>query len=83
MNEIIIHPGYNEDQAYHDLAIVKVSHVEYSESVKPICIPDTPDPTGKAYIGRSVTVAGWGSYNLSNIASSKLKTASLAVLPSR
>ena len=83
MGRIYIHPDYKTDQAYHDLAIVKVFHVDYSNTITPICLPAKPDPSGSSLAGKSVLVAGWGSFNFSNVASETLKTASLTVLPSR
>lgn len=83
MGDIYIHPGYKSDQAYYDLAIVKVSYVDYSDTITPICLPVRPDPIGNKYVGKSGTVAGWGSFNLSNVASDSLKTAALTIQPSR
>lgn len=83
MGKIYIHPDYKTDQAYYDVAIVKVFHVDYSNTITPMCLPTKPDPVGKGLAGKSVLVAGWGSYNVSNVASDTLKTASLTVLPSR
>ncbi len=42
MEKIFIHPDYNPDQAYYDIAIIKISRIEYSATIKPICIPVTP-----------------------------------------
>ena len=83
MDQIYIHPDYKSDQAYYDLALVKVLWVDYSETIAPICLPAQTDPTGSKFVGRSVTVAGWGVFNLSNVASDVLKTVSLTVMPSR
>ena len=81
IRKIYLHPEYNSEQAYHDLAVVKVTHVDYSSTITPICLPLRADATGVRFNGKSVTVAGWGSFNLSNVASSNLKTAPLTVLP--
>ena len=78
--DVHTHPEYNQGQAYHDLAILKISYVTYTDSIKPICVPVASDPKGTKYIGKSVTVTGWGHYNLSLLASEKLKTASMTVL---
>ena len=83
MDKIYIHPDYKSDQAYYDLALAKVSQVDYSDTVLPICLPTTSDPTGNKFLGKSVAVAGWGVFNLSNVVSDNLKTGSLTVLPSR
>jgi hypothetical protein len=32
------------DEAYYDVAIIKISSIDYSDTVKPICIPVTPGP---------------------------------------
>jgi len=69
--------------AYYDVAIVKVAHVTFSNSIAPICLSVRPDPDGDNFVQRSATVAGWGSYNLSNVASDSLKTAALTILSSK
>ena len=83
MGKIYLHPDYKTDQAYYDLAIVKVFHVDYSDTIAFICLPPSPDSIETRFVGKSVTVAGWGSFNLSNVASDTLKTAPLTILPSR
>jgi len=81
--QVYIHPHYKNGQAYYDLAILKISYIEYDNIVKPLCIPVTPDPNGNKYEGRSVVVAGWGSFNVSMIASKTLRTASMTIHSSR
>ena len=83
IGKIFIHPDYKSDQAYYDLAIVKVTYVDFSNTISPICFPVQPDATGSKFVGKSVTVAGWGSFNLSNVASDTLNSATLSVLPQR
>ena len=83
MGNIYIHPDYKSDQAYFDLALVKVFHADYSDTIIPLCLPVRTDLAGNRYVGKSVTVAGWGSFNLSNVASDVLKSAPLTVLPAR
>jgi len=61
------------------MAILKISYVEYSKIVTPICIPVAPDPMGNKYHGRSVTVTGWGLHNLSFSVSETLRTASMTI----
>ena len=70
-------------QGYYDVAVVKVDYIEFSETVKPICLPTLADPIGDQFNNHLVTVTGWGSFNSSNVASQKLKTTYLSVFPSR
>jgi len=81
--QAFIHPDYKNGQAYYDLAILKISYVEYDHIVTPLCIPVASDEKGNKYEGRSVVVAGWGSYNVSLVASETLRTASMTIHSSR
>jgi len=83
MEDIQIHPSYVSNQAYYYLAVIKVAPVDFGEAIAPICLPKNPDLSGRRFVGRTVMVAGWGSYNLSNIASDNLKTAALTIQSSR
>jgi hypothetical protein len=80
---ILIMQSLLSGQGYYDVAVVKVDYIEFSETVKPICLPTLADPEGDQFNNHLVTVTGWGSYNSSNVASQKLKTTYLSVFPSR
>ena len=83
IRNIEIHPKYISGQGYYDVAVVKVDYVEFSEHMRPICLPTLADPIGDQFNNHLVTVTGWGSFNSSNVASQKLKTTYLSVFPSR
>jgi hypothetical protein len=36
--KIFIHPKYVDEQAYYDIAVVKVDQIDYSHTTQPICI---------------------------------------------
>ncbi len=44
MEKIFIHPDFNPDEAYYDIAVVKISSIDYSDTIKPICLPVAPGP---------------------------------------
>ncbi|XP_015426814.1 PREDICTED: suppressor of tumorigenicity 14 protein [Myotis davidii] len=58
LKRIISHPSFNDFTFDYDIALLELERpVEYSNTVRPICLPDTSHdfPTGKA-----IWVTGWG-----------------------
>lgn len=59
----IPHPQYNpqSSEQYNDIALLRLDRrVEYSDFVKPICLPRTADLKEKSSVGQRLQVAGWG-----------------------
>jgi hypothetical protein len=67
--QAISHEGYNpnsKDQ-YNDIALLKLSRdVEYTEWIKPICLPLTANLKNADYTGHSLDVAGFGKTKTEN-----------------
>lgn len=62
-NRIVVHDSYNPStsKVANDIALIKLEQeVEWSDFVKPVCLPK---PDGETYSGFSGTVAGWGFTN--------------------
>ncbi len=58
VKEIIMHPSYISSEKKDDIALIKVDgHIEWSDFVQPICLPNSADST---FSGRIATVSGWG-----------------------
>lgn len=58
LKQIISHPSFNDFTYDYDIALLELEQpVEYSATVRPICLPDTSHtfPAGKA-----IWVTGWG-----------------------
>lgn len=58
LKRIISHPNFNDFTYDYDIALLELEQpVEYSSTVRPICLPDTSHsfPPGKA-----IWVTGWG-----------------------
>lgn len=58
LKKIISHPSFNDFTYDYDIALLELERpVEYSATVRPICLPDTSHsfPAGKA-----IWVTGWG-----------------------
>ena len=81
--DIWIHPKYKEKEAYYDIAVVKIPFTNFTQTIKPICLPEDIDPIGTKYEQRLATVIGWGSFNISNIASTQLKFARWEIYDSK
>jgi len=54
--QVSIHPSYTAGQQYFDIALVKVNHVNFSNSIAPICVPLTENSN---YFEKSLYVTGW------------------------
>ncbi|KAF2896027.1 hypothetical protein ILUMI_10148 [Ignelater luminosus] len=68
IEEIIAHERYDSSNInqYHDIALLRLAeHVNYTDFIKPICIPMTDDLINRNYTGFSLTVAGWGGTSTS------------------
>jgi len=83
MDKIYKHPEYSDGQGYFDMAIIKVTFVEFSNTVKPICLPEVADPLGTNLYDKSATVAGRGIHDNSGSSLTTLKTADLVVRTAR
>ncbi|XP_045766172.1 phenoloxidase-activating factor 3-like [Maniola jurtina] len=57
---IILHPGYSEDQATSDLAIVVVNKLRYTEYVQPICVWG-PVYDKTELFGKQAVITGFGT----------------------
>lgn len=63
---IIIHPDYvpTSDHQHHDIALIKIDPItEYSDFLRPICLPERGLQTG-LQTGKTLNVCGWGRTNL-------------------
>lgn len=63
VEKIISHEGYNPNSRdqYNDIALLKLDRdVEYTEWIRPICLPLTSDLRNTDYTGHSLDVAGFG-----------------------
>ena len=63
--QILSHPKYEQNRAYFDAGIaVADRHIEFTEYVRPICLPMTPVDDEDYFADDFVTLAGWGQqYN--------------------
>jgi len=51
-----MHEKYGEDDAGYDIALIKLStDVQYSDAVRPVCLPDSSPPDYT-----SCVAIGWG-----------------------
>ncbi|KAF2897998.1 hypothetical protein ILUMI_08177, partial [Ignelater luminosus] len=63
IEERIVHEEYEPSNVnqYHDIALLRLSkHVNYTDFIKPICVPMTKDLIHTRYTGNTTIVAGWG-----------------------
>lgn len=55
------HPSYDKKDGHTDLAVLYMEHeVQFSDAVKPICLPLSDTIRTKNFIGYTPFVAGWG-----------------------
>ncbi|CAH2094433.1 unnamed protein product [Euphydryas editha] len=63
VEEIIPHADYNttDRNRLNDIALIRLAHaVEFSDFVKPICLPITQELRSNSFEGYNMEVAGWG-----------------------
>ncbi len=78
-----VHPDYNGEASYYDVAILETAPVTYSKSISPICLPDSPSEDIHKYDNNFVELTGWGQTDLHSKTSKKLKRVSLKIFPLR
>lgn len=63
VEEIIVHESYDapSKNQHHDIALLRLSrNVQYTEFIKPICLPVESAAKNLALNGLALEVAGWG-----------------------
>uniref|UniRef100_A0A1Y1NL68 CLIP domain-containing serine protease n=1 Tax=Photinus pyralis TaxID=7054 RepID=A0A1Y1NL68_PHOPY len=61
--EILMHERYNshDGNRYHDIALLKLARdVDFTDFIKPICLPYTTDLISQSFAGTIGTIVGWG-----------------------
>lgn len=70
-----------ENPLSYDIAILRLrSPVDYSDKIRPICLPSTND---EPYSGQKLTVAGWGSIDSRDTRTTNLMEVKVDHLPSK
>ncbi|KAJ2953212.1 hypothetical protein O0L34_g789 [Tuta absoluta] len=63
IEQVIAHPGYSPQNLYDDIALVRLAQpADFTlDSMKPICLPSTPELISETLVGMNGIVAGWGA----------------------
>ncbi|XP_050353857.1 CLIP domain-containing serine protease HP8-like isoform X2 [Nymphalis io] len=63
INNVIAHPGYTPKTLRDDIALIRLAEpADFSlDSMKPICLPKTPELLSEKLEGLQGVVAGWGA----------------------
>ncbi|CAF1081430.1 unnamed protein product, partial [Brachionus calyciflorus] len=79
-SEVLIHHDLNINAYYNNIALVRLKNpIEFSESVMPICLPETNEIT--EIYNKTVFFAGWGSVDGTEInRSNQLKITKLSIM---
>ena len=81
--EYKIHPLYISPLPYHDVALaIADAYIEFTDYVRPVCLPFQPIDEEDYWAGQFVTLAGWGlqvANDFKNINSQQLKIMSMQV----
>ena len=78
-----IHPNFNREAAYYDVAIFEIEPISFSEAISPVCLPSAPSEDTKRYDNDFVELTGWGQKNILGNVSPKLKRVSVKIFPQR
>lgn len=82
ITEIIVHENYNPDSRsqYHDIALLRLArNVQYTDFIKPICLPTETNLRAIDFTGDELEVVGFGKTEVENSSTRKLKVALKAV----
>jgi len=78
-----LHPNYNNETAYYDVAVLVTEKVTFSRSISPVCLPESPSDDIDKYKNYQVELTGWGQSHLHGRTSDRLKRVSLKIYPLR
>ncbi|CAK1550568.1 unnamed protein product [Leptosia nina] len=76
IEKTIVHEGYNAKDGHqqNDIALIRLArNVQFTEFVKPICLPVEENLRKQKYTGWDMTVAGWGKTETKSMSDVKLK----------
>ena len=80
---ITIHPNFNREAAYYDIAIFEIEPISFSDAIRPVCLPSAPSEDIKRYDNDFVELTGWGRKNIFGKISQKLKRVSVKIFSQR
>ncbi|XP_047470797.1 venom protease-like isoform X2 [Penaeus chinensis] len=82
ISQIVVYPHYDSLQAYHDLALIKLSQrVQIKDFIRPVCLPwNQRSPSH--LVNSEVTVTGWGTTQPGGHRSLSLQEVQVNVFPS-
>uniref|UniRef100_A0AAG5CTH0 CLIP domain-containing serine protease n=1 Tax=Anopheles atroparvus TaxID=41427 RepID=A0AAG5CTH0_ANOAO len=76
IEKIVVHSGYDTQDKNHlnDIALIRMArNVDYSESVRAICLPLSNTAIKTNHVGTSSLAAGWGKTESASASQKKLK----------
>ena len=78
--KISTHNKFDNFQAYFDVAVITIDRIEYTTSIRPICLPpDMSNFRATAYDNNAATLAGWGAYDNSQLVAPRLRTGQVTI----
>ncbi|KAH9636614.1 hypothetical protein HF086_003432 [Spodoptera exigua] len=62
IDTVIAHPGYSPQNLVDDIALIRLAEpADFSlDSMKPLCLPVSPELQRESLVGLNAVVAGWG-----------------------
>ncbi|KAF2881994.1 hypothetical protein ILUMI_24175 [Ignelater luminosus] len=61
VEEITSYETFTLKKVYGDVALIRLNQVvNYTDFIKPVCLPISSELQNKSFLGETVTVAGWG-----------------------
>ena len=79
----MIHPEYDPNKVYFDLAVLKTEKIEFTSYILPVCLPETKSTNYKEYDEKTVELLGWGGRAIHGLNPDVLRRASITVFPTR
>ncbi|XP_043272611.1 venom protease-like [Venturia canescens] len=76
-----IHPDYDEKTFFSDIAVIKLERdVEFTDLIRPICLPVSESIQRAPKVGQRPYVIGWGALGINGVAASTLQQVQLPLV---
>ncbi|XP_076389576.1 transmembrane protease serine 9-like [Megachile rotundata] len=81
IDKVTVHPQYSTSSTVNDIAIIRLNNdVQFSEHVRPICLPVGPSLRNNNFVRAYPFIAGWGSLAPKGASSAVLMEAQVPVV---
>ena len=77
--KIFVHPKFDGEASYFDVAILETEEITFSRAVRPVCLPNKINNNIHKYDDDQAELIGWGSSQVTGNTANELKRVSVKV----